>query len=211
MDLEDELREKLKNIYGDELENKIRDTKEKYLGLLTDSAALKLLAVENKLISEEVLNLKEVKTLPCTIIATIRDVFPIVEKNNKKMRKLLLNDIENPTYSKPVFLWGPFAETPFKIGDVVEIKGIYCQDGNLNLVFNYSIVLKDSGEYFNPKEAKGKTNIYGVFKSGKIEGIPLNKSLSVQEGSLVLVENCFVAENRISILKESRILVKKHL
>ncbi len=133
----------LEKIPKDELELKITEKINSMSGFLTREAAVNILANELGLITEEKIKLAEIKdgANKMFVIAKLERILRLQEfDNGKKMRKIVVSDESGERELK---LWNEdlYMLNIIHVGDLIEIRGIYCKNNELGLGYNGEITV----------------------------------------------------------------------
>jgi hypothetical protein len=127
-----------------------------FSGLLTREAAAKLIAAEEGLLKEEVLQISGIKdgTRDVSIKGKIKKIHPMQEyRTGKHSRSFILKD---ETGEIEIKLWNDDADSirGFHLGDRISIRNGYIRDGILNIGYRGKIEMEGREEVLSPSSLR---------------------------------------------------------
>ncbi len=164
-ELEEKLKEKLESGYEEQIGEKIAE----FGGLLSKSAAIRLLCKQNNIETEKMLVLSEAKNSPLTFwfSAAVDRIYPVQEYGNGAGCSVRLH-LSDKTGEATLVLWNEQVEQvkgEISIGDYIECRGAYFKGGEIGISRSGSIrAIKKLAITPVPMLTKGICNVKGTVK-----------------------------------------------
>ncbi len=141
----------LEKISKEKLDEEIESKINSFHGLLNRETAIRILAKEHGLISneEKFYKLSEVPKAgkKISVAATVKKIWPVATYNSGKQSRVV--EITDSSASKVLILWNEDVEIAknFRVGDELVVKGAYERNNELNLGYSGSVDVSKKSEF----------------------------------------------------------------